>query len=89
MSGIDPAGSELRSIFGQQAQELLTTLVDERDFVEVHDANTSHIRAVALLPARLELLYPGVGKQAMQNPSFFGRCFTETDFQHATFLRAC
>src|SRR5712671_4669057 len=88
-SGIDPAGSELRSIFGQQAQEPLTTLVDERDFAEIHDANTSHIRAVALLPARLELLYPGVGKQAMQNPSFFGGCFTETDFQHTIILWTC
>ena len=89
MLGVGSGGDEFHSISCQHAQESFTALVDERDFVEIHDAKTSHIRAVALLPARSELLYPGVSKQAMQNPSFFGGCLTETDLQHATFLRAC
>jgi len=55
--------------------------VDERDFVQVHDASACHISAVVLLPARSELMYPGIGKPAMQNPSFFRRCFTEIDLQ--------
>jgi hypothetical protein len=86
---VGAAGRELRSFFSQLAQEPLSALVDKRDFIEVNDTSASRVRAVVFLPARPELLYPRVDKPAMQNPSFFGRCFTETDFQHAIFLRAC
>ena len=89
MLGVGSGGDEFHSISCQHAQESFTALVDERDFAEIHDTKTSHIRSVALPPARPELLYPGVGKQAMQNPSFFRRCFTEIDLQHDVFLRAC
>jgi hypothetical protein len=86
---IHPAGGELRPTSGQHAQELLTALVDERDLFEIHDANACDISAVVLLPARLELLYPGHGQAAMQNPSLFCGRFAEIDLQHAIFLRAC
>jgi len=38
------------SCSGQHAQEPFPALVDERDFVEVHDARASGIRAVVHLP---------------------------------------
>jgi hypothetical protein len=79
----------LGSISGQQAQEPLTALVDERNFIEVNDTSAPHVRAVVFPPARPELLYPRVDQPAMQNPFLFRRCFTESDFQHAVFLRAC
>jgi hypothetical protein len=87
--GVDSGGRELRPASGQHAQESFTALVDERDFVQVHDASAFHISAVVLPPARSELTYPGVRKPAMKNPSLFRPCFTEIDLQHAIFLRAC
>jgi hypothetical protein len=84
---VHAAGSELRSSSDQHAQESFTALVDESDFVQVHDASASRISAVVLLPARSELIYPGIGKPAMKNPSFFRWCFTEIDLQHPTSLK--
>src|SRR5580765_7481842 len=86
---VDSGGRELRPASGQHAQESFTALVDERDFVQVHDASAFHISAVVLPPARSELTYPGVRKPSMKNPSLFRPCFTEIDLQHAIFLRAC
>ena len=86
---VGAAGRELRSFFSQLAQEPLSALVDKRDFIEVHDASAAHMRAMVLPPTCPEFMHPGIGKPAMQNPSFFGRCFTETDFQHAISLRTC
>src|SRR6267378_4332170 len=89
VGAVGAAGRELRSFFSQLAQEPLSALVDKRDFIEVNDTSASRVRAVVFLPARPELLYPRVDKLAMQNPPLFRRCFTECDFQHAVFLRAC
>ena len=89
MLGVDPAGSELRSISGQHVQEPLTVLVDERDFVEVHDARASCIAAVVFLPTGPKLMHPGHGEAPIQNPSLFCRRFAETDLQNAVSLRAC
>src|SRR6266436_9364011 len=86
---VHPAALELRSSSGQYAQQSFTALVDERDFVQIHDAGPSRISAVVLLPARSELMYPGVRKPAMKNPSFFRSCFTEIDLQHAISSRTC
>jgi hypothetical protein len=85
---VDSAGRELRSASRYHAQESFTTHVDERDFVQVHDANAFHISTVVLHPARSELTYPGVRKPAMKNPSLFRWCFTEIDLQHAIPFRA-
>ena len=85
---VDSVGRELRLASRQHAQESFAALVDERDFVQVHDAGAFHIAAVVLLPARSELTYPRIGKPAMKNPSLFRWCFTESDFQHGIFLRA-
>jgi hypothetical protein len=82
---VHPAGRELRSTSSQHAQDSFTALVDESDFVQVHDASACYISAVVLLPARFELMYPGFGKPAVKNPSFFRWCFTEIDLQHAIF----
>jgi hypothetical protein len=79
-------GSELRPAASEHAQKPLTTLVDERHFVEVNDAGASRIRAVVLLPVCPELPYPRVGESAMQNPCLFRGCFTEIDLQHAIFV---
>ena len=86
MSRIDPAGDELHSISGEREQEPLSTFVDDRDFVEVHNAIACHIRTVVLLPACFELVDPWFRKPAMKNPSFFRWCFTEIDLQHAVSL---
>lgn len=53
---VHPAGRELRSTPGQHAQQSFAAFVDERDFVQVYDANACHIFAVVLLPARFELI---------------------------------
>ena len=83
MFRVESAGRELRPAPGQYAQESFTALVDEGDFVQVHDASAFHISAVVLPPARPELTYPGVREPAMKNPSLFRWCFTEIDLQHA------
>ena len=87
--GVNAACAELCSMSGQQAQQPLTALVDERDFIEVNDTSASRVRAMPFLPARPELLGPRMGKPAMQNPSLLSRGFTESDFQHTFFLGAC
>jgi hypothetical protein len=51
VSGVDPAGGELRSVPRQHVQEPHATLVDEGDLVEVHDAGTPLACLVVLLPA--------------------------------------
>ena len=84
---VHPAGRELGSTPGQHAQESFTALIDERNFVQVHDASACDISSVVLLPARFELIYPGMGKPAMQNPSLFCGCFTEIDLQHVISLQ--
>jgi len=89
MFGVGPPGDELHSISDEHAQEPLPTFVDECDFVEVHDAGASPVCAVVFLPAGSELMYPGRGKAAMQNPPLFCGRFAEIDLQHAVFLRVC
>ena len=49
---VGSAAGELCSIFRQHAQEPLPALVDKRDFIEVHDARASRIRAVIHLPSK-------------------------------------
>jgi len=43
---------------------------------------------VVLLPARSELMYPGIDEPTMKNPSFFRWCFTKSDLQHDGFLKS-
>jgi hypothetical protein len=88
MLDINTAGDEIHSISCEHLQESFTALIDERDFLEVHDASAFQVRAVVFLPTFPQLVYPGVRESAMQNPSFFPRCFIKIDFQHDVFLRA-
>ena len=82
MLDVDIAGDKLRALLRHGPQYSFPALVDERDFVKVHDAPALPGRVVCLLPACSQFLGPRPDEAAFQVPPFFRGCVGKRDLQH-------
>jgi hypothetical protein len=62
---VDPAGDALRSFPHHGAQKSVAALVDERDFVQVHDASTLLSCPMIPLPACPQFSNPRLSEAAL------------------------
>src|ERR1700723_515049 len=82
MLDIHIAGDKLRALAAHAPQHSFTALVDERDFIEVHDALSLLRHAARPVPVRLQFLNPWSDKATLQCPPLFLRRIGDRDLQH-------
>ena len=76
------AGDKARTLLGHRPQHSLPAFVNERNFIEVHDAPSSLRWGVRLLPAGLQFIDPWRDEAALQRPTLFHRRVGNRDPQH-------
>src|ERR1700722_1321698 len=76
------ARDKLRSLLRHGPQHLFPALVNERDFVESHDALAPPDRAVGPPPAGFQFIDPRRHETTLQDPSLYGRGIGDRDSQH-------
>src|SRR5579862_61983 len=76
------ARDKLCSLPRHGAQHPFPALVDERDFVEIHDAPAPPDRAMCPHPTRFQFIDPRRNQTTLQDPTLYGRGMGDCDFQH-------
>src|SRR5580658_871330 len=80
------AGDKLRALVEHAPQHSFSSLVDERDVMEIHDAPSALSCAACPLPIGLQFLDPGSDEAALQRPQFLLRGGGDRNFQHPFLL---
>jgi hypothetical protein len=80
-------GDKLRALVEHAPQHSLPALVNECDFVEIHDAPSSLGCAVCPLPTCSQFLDPRRDETTLQGPQFFLRRVGDRNLQHPFLLR--
>jgi hypothetical protein len=83
MLDVQIVGDKSRALLQHGPQHPFATLIDERDFVEIHDALARLSFTMFPLPCLLQFIDPRRDQPAAQSPAFFPGRFGDRDLQHA------